>query len=87
MTAECSPAPIRTVREARLERIKELERQLAELKQAEERERAHIRACIVEWFAGDGGEDELTNIGETAVGAILDDIPGLLQALRKAGVL
>jgi len=46
LAAECSPAPIRTIREARLEHIKELERQLA---------------------AG--------------------DIPGLLQALRKAGVL
>lgn len=87
MTAECSPAPIRTVREARLERIKELERQLAELKQAEERERAHIRACIVDWFTDDEGEDALTNIDETVVGAITDDIPGLLHALRKAGVL
>lgn len=60
------------------ERIKALEAELAELKR--------VRQHIVDWVTSDG-EDELTSGGESTVDAIMYDIPGLVDALRKAGVL
>lgn len=69
------------------ERIKALEAELAELKAADAREHARIREHIVYWVTEGEGENELTSGGESAVDAIMYDIPGLVDALRKAGVL
>ena len=69
------------------ERIKALEAELAELKAAETREYARVRHHIIDWVTNGDGEDELTSGGESAVDAIMSDIPGLVDALRSAGVL
>lgn len=69
------------------ERIKALEAELAELKAADAREHARIREHIVYWVTEGGGEDDLTAGGRCVVDAIMSDIPGLVDALRSAGVL
>lgn len=79
------------------ERIKALEAELAQLRAEEARERARIREYIVYWVLWQAsksttvtegeGENELTCGGEIVVDAIMSDIPGLVKALRDAGVL
>lgn len=69
------------------ERIKALEAELAQLRAEEAREHARIREYIVYWVTEGEGENELTSGGKTVVDAIMYDIPGLVDALRAAGVL
>lgn len=71
----------------RLERIKALEDELAQLKAEDAREHERVREYIVYWATEGGGEDDLTAGGRCVVDAIMYDIPGLVAALRSAGVL
>lgn len=72
---------------SRLERIKALENELGQLKAEDAWERARVREYIVYWVTEGGGEDDLTAGERCVVDAIMSDIPGLVDALRSAGVL